>query len=116
MYQPQYISPYNMGINQCFNQNQNQQIVRVNGIEGAKAYQMTPNSMVALFDNNNDIFYVKSTDGAGFATIRSFKFNEIAGNETGTSADLDKRLSDLKKEVEEIKGVINGKFNIQQEQ
>ncbi len=52
-------------------------LIRVTGIEGAKAYQMAPNSTVALFDNNNDFFYVKTTDGAGFPTIRTFKFEEI---------------------------------------
>lgn len=53
-------------------------LVRVNGIDGAKAYQMGPNSTVALFDGNDDIFYVKTTDGAGFPTIRSFKFEEVS--------------------------------------
>ena len=47
-------------------------LTRVTGIDGAKAYQMTPNSTVALFDNNEDIMYIKTTDGAGFPTIRTF--------------------------------------------
>ena len=49
-------------------------LVRVTGYEGAKAYQMMPNSTVALFDGSEDLMYIKSTDGAGFATIRTFKF------------------------------------------
>lgn len=52
-------------------------IVRVNGIDGAKMYQMNPNSAVALFDGNEDIFYVKTTDGAGFPSIRTFRFEEV---------------------------------------
>ena len=110
MYQyPSYRNPYEV-------QNQSQQIVSVNGMEGAKAYQMYPNSTVALFDSNNDIFYLKKTDGAGFATIRRFKFVEIGEEENKVSSDFEKRLSDLSKEVEELKGVVNGKLNIQQEQ
>lgn len=66
--------PYN-----AFNQ-QTQQLVRVNGIEGARAYQMSANSTVALFDNNEDIMYIKTTDGACFPTIRTFVFTEKAGN------------------------------------
>jgi len=52
-------------------------LTRVTGIEGARLYQMPPNSTVALFDGNDDIFYVKSTDGAGFPTIRTFRFEEV---------------------------------------
>lgn len=56
---------------------QGQTLQRVNGIDGAKAYQLGANSTVALFDSNSDVFYVKSTDMAGFPTIRVFKFEEI---------------------------------------
>ena len=52
-------------------------LIRVTGIDGAKAYQMQPNSTVALFDSSEDIMYVKSTDGAGFPTIRTFSFSPI---------------------------------------
>lgn len=56
---------------------QQQGLIRVNGIDGARAYQMAPNSMAALFDNNDDILYIKTTDGAGFPTVRRFRFTEI---------------------------------------
>lgn len=57
-----------------------QSLIRVSGLEGAKAYQMSANSQVALFDNNEDLMYIKMTDGAGFPTIRTFKFNEVFNN------------------------------------
>lgn len=50
------------------------ELVRVTGTDGAKAFQMPPNSTAALFDDSQDIFFVKSTDGAGFPTIRTFSF------------------------------------------
>lgn len=53
------------------------QLIKVTGIEGAKAYQMPPNAVVPLFDADNDIMYVKSTDGAGFPTIRAFAFQPL---------------------------------------
>lgn len=56
---------------------QGMQLIRVTGIDGAKAYQMPPNSVVPLFDADNDIMYVKSTDGAGFPTIRAFAFQPV---------------------------------------
>ena len=56
---------------------QGMQLIRVTGIDGAKAYQMPPNSVVPLFDADNNIMYVKSTDGAGFPTIRAFAFQPV---------------------------------------
>ena len=50
------------------------QLIKVSGLEGAKAYQMPPNSAAALFHESEDILYVKTTDGAGFPTIRTFRF------------------------------------------
>lgn len=52
-------------------------VTRVTGMEGARAYQMPPNSTVALFDGGDDVFYFKTTDGAGFPTIRTFRFEEV---------------------------------------
>lgn len=64
-----------------FSQNQynpySQQLLRVNGLEGAKSYQTYPGSTVALFDNSEDIMYIKSLDQCGFPTIRTFRFEEI---------------------------------------
>ena len=69
-----YYSPFNQFQNYSIRQ---ESITRVTGEEGAKAYQMAPNSSAALFDGNEDIFFLKTTDGAGFPTIRKFKFEEI---------------------------------------
>lgn len=74
--QNQYYNPQ-MNNQQIFPQIQTQNLIRVNGIEGAKAYQMSANSIVSLFDANEDIMYIKSTDGAGFPSIRTFSFTEV---------------------------------------
>lgn len=83
-----------------------QTLTRVTGMEGAKAYQMAPNSVVALFDGDNDVFYVKSTDGAGFPTIKAFSFAPL---ETAPAqAEFVTRA-----EFEELKGLImNGKQSV----
>ena len=52
-------------------------LIRVTGMDGARAYQMPPNSTVALFDGGQDVFYVKTTDGAGFPTIRAYSFQPM---------------------------------------
>lgn len=62
-------------------------LIRVTGIDGAKAYQMPANSTVALFDKNDDYMYVKTTDGAGFPTIRTFTFSEVVDNNSKITGD-----------------------------
>lgn len=52
-------------------------LISVTGLEGAKAYQIPPNSKIVLFDSDSDTFYVKTTDAGGFPTIRSFSFVPI---------------------------------------
>lgn len=52
-------------------------LVSVTGIEGAKAYQLPPNSAIALFDADSDVFYLKTTDAAGYPTIKAFSFKPM---------------------------------------
>lgn len=92
-----------------YNQNNVQNLIRVNGIEGAKAYQMYPNSTVALFDNNDDIMYIKTTDGANFPSIRKFAFTEVQDN-TPTQKEQDYVT---RTEFEQLKEeLLNGKQSI----
>lgn len=108
--QPYYNQPQIMNNQPMMTQEPIQNLIRVNGIEGAKAYQMPANSTVALFDANNDILYVKSTDGAGFPSIRTFAFTEVkeVENET-TKVDYISReeFENFKKEL-----MNNGKQSI----
>lgn len=76
-------------------------LIRVTGIDGAKAFQMPANSSVALFDGENDLMYIKSTDGAGFPTIRTFRFEEVqptsvsATNEYMTRQEVEEYVKQL---------------------
>lgn len=86
-------------------------LIRVTGIDGAKAYQMPPNSSVALFDSGQDIFYVKTTDGAGFPTIRAFAFSPIQEQTPPAPTDYVTRA-----EFNELKeALINGKQPVRAE-
>lgn len=74
MYQPQITNPYLPRMNMP---SQNG-IKWVQGIEGAKAWQMAPNSNDVLMDSDNEgIFYIKLCDGAGMCTLRKFKYEEV---------------------------------------
>lgn len=63
-YQPQY--------------NSHSSITWVQGVEGAKAFQLYPNSNALLMDSENDgIFYIKTADNIGMCNLRTFKYEEI---------------------------------------
>lgn len=52
-------------------------LIKVTGVEGAKNYNIPPQSRIALFDANSDIFYVKTTDSAGIPTYKVYEFKEM---------------------------------------
>lgn len=99
-------------------------LTRVTGIDGAKAYQMPPNSVAALFDDSYDIMYVKSTDGAGFPTIRIFDFfehkEEVPVQQQPVNVEnfaTKQELQTLQSQLEEVKGMIlNGKQSVPEQQ
>lgn len=76
----QQYSYYNQNPSQN-NQNQQPQMNQyafVNGIEGAKAFQLQPNQSILLMDSDNHICYMKQTNNIGQATLRYFKLVEIS--------------------------------------
>ena len=81
---PNYQNPmFQQPMNQFPRQNayypqQNNGINWVQGIEGAKAWQLMPNSNVLLMDSENDgRFYIKVSDNVGMCTLRSFRYEEV---------------------------------------
>ena len=66
-------------------------IVWVQGIEGAKAWQLSPNSMVILLDSEVEgKMYIKVSDSVGFSTLRIFNYvEEIPTSSTVTNNNLD---------------------------
>lgn len=83
----QFNSPYYSNMNYS-NLNSNG-IIWVQGIEGAKAWSVNPNTNTVLFDRENDgIFYVKVSDNIGLCNIRMFKYEEIKPNTSQQQIDL----------------------------
>lgn len=86
--QPMYGNPYPMQLRQpqqyyapqvqAYPPQQPQQgLIQVNGLEGARAYPLGPNSSVPLFDANSDVMYVKRTDAGGYPTIQAYTFAPV---------------------------------------
>ena len=84
---------------------QKQELIRVNGLEGAKNYPLSPGSTIALFDAESDIMYIKSMDAGGFPSIRTFSFMETTSKPTDTT---ETRLSAIEEEIANIKEALNG--------
>lgn len=83
-----YNNPYGYGNYNSYNSNNNiyqqsqlNHYAFVNGIEGAKSFQLQPNQNIMLMDSDNPICYMKQTNNIGQATLRYFKLVEVSEQE-----------------------------------
>ena len=99
-YYPQYQqNPY---------QTQKNGITWVQGIEGAKAFQLAPNSNVMLLDSESDgRFYIKTSDNIGMCNLRIFKYVEITDTpKTESTIDMSQYVT--RNELAEILNSLKG--------
>lgn len=75
------------------------EVVKVNGRNGAEAYQMAPNSSALLLDETAPLVWLVQTDGAGYKTCTPFdiKIHE----EKNVLQDIQERLARLEKAYEQ---------------
>ena len=96
-----YFNPANSGVNTSTNN-----IVWVQGIEGAKAWQLNPNSMVILLDSEAEgKMYIKVSDNIGMSSLRVFNYKEEVAT---SSANTTNKQVDLSQFVtrDEIKNLV----------
>jgi hypothetical protein len=72
-----------------------QNIIKVHGFEGAQAFNMAPNSNVLLLDESNPIIYIKTTDGAGYPTIKAFTITPYQEKSQPDFQSLEARITRL---------------------
>lgn len=72
----------------------------VNGIEGAKSFQVPPNQTMLLMDSDNPVVYMKQSNSLGQSTIRYFKLIET--NEDGLKGKENKPIENyaLKSDID----------------
>jgi hypothetical protein len=92
--QPQPVSTW--GQNQ-----QRMEIVRVNGENGARAFQLPPNSNVLLLDESAPLVWLVQTDGAGYKTVAPYT---ITPYQTAPVPDL----GWLEQRITRLEGMLNG--------
>ena len=78
----QRIQQMEQGLQQGMPQRQTALVQNVNwiqgaGLEGARTQIGQPGQTAWMMDNNSPMFYVKSVDGMGSATLKAFAFKEI---------------------------------------
>lgn len=85
------------------------EVVRVNGRNGAEAYQMAPNSSVLLLDETAPIVWLKVTDGASYPTLTPYEIKPYEVKEvTATSTQIE----ELKERIEKLEEKINEQSNV----
>lgn len=72
------------------------EVVRVNGRNGADAYQLPPNSSILLLDTSAPVVWLKTTDGAGYPSVQPYSITPFK------EADHTKSIEDRLARLEEI--------------
>lgn len=87
-------------------QQQNNNIIYVQGIEGAKSYLVASNNTVILWDSDNPVIYVKSADATGRPnikildyTVRETDSNQIPFNDKKVEYATAEELKRLESQI-----------------
>lgn len=78
-----------------------QEIVRVYGENGARAYNLPPNSSVLLLDENAPIVWLAQTDGAGYKTLTPYTITPYQTEPTPDYNTLEARIKKLEDIINE---------------
>ena len=81
-----------------------QQVVRVNGENGARTYQIGANSSALLLDESGAMVWLVTSDGAGYKTVSAY---DIVPHKTEPAPDY----SDLESRVKKLEEMIGGRRN-----
>lgn len=98
MFQNPYLNPYQMPIQSMHPQVQQTQVVKVNGENGARAYQMGANSSALLLDESGLMVWLATTDGAGYKTVSAYDITPHQAAQQPDYGSLESRI----KRLEEI--------------
>lgn len=96
-----YMNPYQFGMVPQFQpaqMQQQRQAEMINGINGAQAYQIGPNSSAWILDKSGKISWMITTDAAGYKTIQAYDVTvhqEAPEPDYGTLENRIKKLEDI---------------------
>lgn len=78
-----------------------QEVVKVNGYNGANSFSMGPNSSALLLDVSGKLVWLVTTDGAGYKTISAY---DITPHEDKPLPDY----TDLEVRITKLEAILNG--------
>ena len=81
---------------------QKQQIIKVQGQEGANAYRMAEDSSALLLDESAPIVWLCRTDGAGYKTITPFTITPYEPEPPVDVKALENRISRIEEMIENV--------------
>lgn len=84
--------------------NPSMQIVQVSGENGARAFQMPPNSSTLLLDNTDSIVWLVQTDGAGYKTVTPYTITPYIPEPPIDVKSLEERIAALEVTIKEALG------------
>ena len=97
------------------------QLNKVHGMDGAKQFITVANAMYALFDDDDDVFYVKVTDKNNYPiTLKRYRFIEeeepivSESIETVTKEQYNSLFNEVQKLKEELQTLKEGNVNAKQ--
>ena len=102
-FQNPYMNPYGF-MQQYQQQPQVQpsvQVVRVNGENGARSYQMGANSSALLLDESGLMVWLVTSDGAGYKTVSAY---DIAPHQQTPAPDY----GNLESRIQRLEEIVNG--------
>ncbi len=106
-----YQNPY-YSMNNYSNNNASPPIIWVqNGLDGAKNYMMGPNQTLPLWDSENQIIYLKSTDQQGRPSIKILDYTIREEPETTISNENLVTKTDLENFKSEIENIIKNSMS-----
>ena len=98
-FQNPYLNPYGMQQPMQGTFSNQQQVVRVNGENGARTYQLGPNSSALLLDESGLMVWLVTSDGAGYRTVSAY---DIAPHQVAPAPDygsLEERIKKLEDKI-----------------
>ena len=81
------------------------QVVRVNGENGARSYQIGANSSALLLDESGKMVWLVTSDGAGYKTVSAYDIVPHQEEPKPDYTNLESRIQAVEKRLEEF---VNG--------
>lgn len=100
-YQNPFFNPYGFMQPQIPQVQPSVQIVKVNGENGARSYQMGANSSALLLDESGLMVWLVTSDGAGYKTVSAY---DITPHQAAPAPDY----GSLESRIEKLEMIVNG--------